>query len=417
MNIWCISKYASIPPYGTGARLFHLTKAFIDLGHNAILVTSDSNHLAQYPSTDKVYNYAEPEGVPVYWLKTIKYRKSFSVARVVSWLDFERRLFGFKANQLAKPDVVIISSLSIFSIVYGLYLKRKFKAFLVFEIRDIWPLTMTEEAGFSDFHPLVLFIGFLEKIGYKHSDLIVGTMPKLDVHVNNVLGYSRPFHCSPLGFKEENYVDQMLDAERNPFNDVFPKNKVVIGYSGSMGISNALDPFINLIYMLRDNQDIHFMLVGSGDLKKQYEKQLSQCSNVNFLPKIGQDEVKYFLAKCDIVFLSTKPSKVWEYGQSMNKVVEYMLAGKPIIATYTGFPSMINEADCGVFIKSTASHEVEKDIKVALFEMVNLSKEEREKIGKRGQDWIKSRRSYSLLAKEYLGKISEEINKSEVKYK
>ena len=47
MNIWCISKYASIPPYGTGARLFHLTKAFIDLGHNAILVTSDSTHLAQ----------------------------------------------------------------------------------------------------------------------------------------------------------------------------------------------------------------------------------------------------------------------------------------------------------------------------------------------------------------------------------
>src|SRR5699024_6861662 len=97
-----ISKYASIPPYGTGARLFHLTKAFIDLGHNAILVTSDSTHLAQYPSTDKVYNYAEPEGVPVYWLKTIKYRKSFSVARVVSWLDFERRLFGFEADQLAK---------------------------------------------------------------------------------------------------------------------------------------------------------------------------------------------------------------------------------------------------------------------------------------------------------------------------
>ena len=417
MNIWCISKYASIPPYGTGARLFHLTKAFIDLGHNAILVTSDSNHLAQYPSTDKVYNYAEPEGVPVYWLKTIKYRKSFSVARVVSWLDFERRLFGLKVDQLAKPDVVIISSLSIFSIVYGLYLKRRFKAFLVFEIRDIWPLTMTEEANFSDFHPLVLFIGFLEKIGYKYSDLIVGTMPKLNVHVNKILGYSRPFHCSPLGFKEEDYVDQYLDAELNPFNDVFPKNKIIIGYSGSMGISNALDPFINLIYMLRDNPSIHFMLVGSGDLKEKYENQLSQCSNVNFLPKIRQDEVKYFLAKCDIVFLSTKPSKVWDYGQSMNKVVEYMLAGKPIIATYTGFPSMINEAECGAFIKSTESNKVEEDIKRAVLEMVNLSKEERKKIGKRGQDWIKSRRSYNLLAEEYLGRISEEINKSEIKYK
>lgn len=407
MNIWCISKYASIPPYGTGARLFHLTKSFIDLGHNAVLITSDSTHLAQYPFTNKVYNYAEPEGVSVYWLKTKKYRKTFSVARVVSWLDFERRLFGLDTSKLDKPDVVIISSLSIFSIVYGLYLKKKFKAFLVFEIRDIWPLTMTEEAGFSDFHPLVLLIGLIEKMGYKYSDLIVGTMPKLDAHVHNILGYNRPFHCSPLGFKEENYTEQLCDDEDNPFNDIFPKDKVVIGYSGSMGITNALEPFINLIYMLRENSDIHFMLVGSGDLKEQYEKQLSECSNVNFLPKIKQDEVKYFLAKCDIVFLSTKPSKIWDYGQSMNKVVEYMLAGKPIIATYIGYPSMINEANCGVFIKSSGSQKIEDDIKVALMNMVNLSKEEREEIGRRGRDWIQSRRTYPILAKEYINRISE----------
>lgn len=129
MNIWCISKYASIPPYGTGARLFHLAKAFIDLEHSAILITSDSTHLAQYPSTDKVYNYAESEGVPVYWLKTRRYIKSFSIARVLSWLDFERRLFGFDTNKLDKPDVVIISSLSIFSIVYGLYLKKNLTHF------------------------------------------------------------------------------------------------------------------------------------------------------------------------------------------------------------------------------------------------------------------------------------------------
>lgn len=276
---------------------------------------------------------------------------------------------------------------------------------------------MTQEASFSDLHPLVLLIGFLEKIGYKHSDLIVGTMPKLDLHVNKILGYDRPFHCSPLGFKEEDYVELLLDDKYNPFNDIFPKDKVIIGYSGSMGISNALDPFINLIYMLRDNVNIHFMMVGSGDLKEHYESKLSECNNVNFLPRIKQDEVKYFLAKCDIVFLSTKPSKVWDYGQSMNKVVEYMLAGKPIIATYNGFPSMINEADCGVFVKSTESQKIEEDIKVALLEMVNLSKAERDKIGKRGQDWIKSRRSYTLLAKEYLDRISEELQKSKDKSK
>lgn len=411
MNIWCISKYASVPPYGTGARLFHLTKAFIDLGNNAVLITSDSTHLAQFPSTDKVYNYTLSEGVPVYWLKTKKYKKSFSATRVLSWLDFERRLFGLKTDNLVKPDVVIISSLSIFSIAYGLYLKQKHKAFLVFEIRDIWPLTMTEEAGFSKFHPLVLFIGFLEKLGYKYSDLIVGTMPKLDLHVKNILGYCRPFHFSPLGFNERDYTCKDLSIN-NPFEVVFPKDKIVIGYSGSMGISNALDPFINVIYKLRNNTNIHFMLVGSGDLKQKYETQLSQCSNVNFLPKISQSEVKYFLDQCDIVFLSTKPSKIWDYGQSMNKVVEYMLAGKPIIAAYSGFPSMINEADCGVFIKAEDDKGIEEKIEEALLNMAKLSKQELLQIGTRGRNWIRARRSYTVLAKEYLDKIYSELEKA-----
>ncbi len=37
---------------------------------------------------------------------------------------------------------------------------------------------MTEEGGFSKWHPLVLLIGFIEKFGYKKADLIVGLMPE-----------------------------------------------------------------------------------------------------------------------------------------------------------------------------------------------------------------------------------------------
>src|SRR6478609_8995705 len=128
MNIWCISKYASVPRYGTAARLFFLTREFIKLDHRAVLITSDANHFAKYPETDRVYNHEQIEGVPVYWLKTKKYGKTASISRVLSWLDFERRLYCFDTSRLPKPDVVIVSSLSIFTVLYGIYLKRKFAA-------------------------------------------------------------------------------------------------------------------------------------------------------------------------------------------------------------------------------------------------------------------------------------------------
>ena len=402
MNILCISKYASPPNYSKmPARLFVLAKEFIKLGHNATLITSNSNHFSTYPETSEIYNFEVVDEVPLCWVKTKKYTKTASIDRVLSWFDFERKLFKLDFNKIDKPDVVLISSLSIFSIIYGYYLKKKFNAFLVFEIRDIWPLTMTEEGGFSKWHPLVLLIGFIEKFGYKKADLVVGTMPKLDLHVKNILGYEKPFHCSPLGFDPINYQEEIMD--NNLFDEVFPKNKVIVGYAGSMGITNALEPFIETIKLLKDNENIHFMLVGSGDLKATFEEQLKNCTNVTFLPRIGQNDVKYFLQKCDILYLSTKDSKVWEYGQSMNKVVEYMLASKPIIASYTGYPSMINEASCGYFENTSSS----SDLKSKILNIVNLNEEERKNLGLNGKKWIYENRQYSKLAKEYIEKINE----------
>ncbi|WP_066164130.1 glycosyltransferase family 4 protein [Aliarcobacter cryaerophilus] len=403
MNILCISKYASPPNYSkVPARLFVLAKEFINLGHKTTLITSDSNHFAKFPNTDKIHNFENIDSVPLCWIKTKKYTKTASIARILSWFDFERKLFKLDLKRIDKPDVVIVSSLSIFSIIYGYYLKKKLNSFLIFEIRDIWPLTMTEEGGFSKWHPLVLLVGFIEKFGYKKADLVVGTMPKLDLHIKNILGYEKPFFCSPLGFKPNNYKDKFL-KEENPFDSIFPKDKIVVGYAGSMGITNALDTFIDTIKLLKDNQNIHFMLVGSGDLRANFEKDLENCNNVTFLPRIAQDEVKYFLQKCDILYLSTKDSKVWEYGQSMNKVVEYMLASKPIIASYTGYPSMINEANCGYFENTISAN----DLKEKILSIANLNENERKNLGTNGKEWIFNNRQYSKLAKEYIDKIIE----------
>jgi glycosyltransferase involved in cell wall biosynthesis len=400
MNIWLISKYASLPKYGTGARLFYLAKEFENLDHNSLLITSDSNHLAKFPSTNDRYNFETIEGTSVIWIKTKKYLKTASLGRILSWFDFEWKLFQMSTLNLGKPEVVIVSSLSIFTIFYGYYLKKKYNAFLVFEIRDIWPLTMTEEAGFNWYHPLVLFIGFIEKFGYKNADLIVGTMPRLDLHVKNILGHEQPFFCSPLGFNSDNYTNESQEVSNSRFG--FPEDKIIIGYAGSMGITNALESYIDCIKILNNEYPhIHFVFVGSGDLKFKFEFDLKECSNVAFLPRITQSEVKYFLANCDILYLSTQDSKVWKYGQSMNKVVEYMLAKKPIIARYSGFPSMIDEANCGLIVNS---NEV-KDIYDAILSLSLKSPKERRDMGERGKDWIFKKRKYDKLAAEYLIEI------------
>jgi len=94
MNILCISKYAAPPKYNKiVARLFLLSKEFVNLGHKATLITSDSNHFSEFPSTDKIYNFENIDKVHLCWIKTKKYIKTASVSRVLSWFDFEIKLF------------------------------------------------------------------------------------------------------------------------------------------------------------------------------------------------------------------------------------------------------------------------------------------------------------------------------------
>jgi glycosyltransferase involved in cell wall biosynthesis len=407
MNIWFISKYASPPLYAKApSRLFYLARETKKLGNQVLLITSDSNHFTSIPETGKVYNYECQDSVDIVWIKTKKYTTTASIARVLSWFDFEWKLFRMSIANLTKPDVVIVSSLSIFTIFYGYYLKKKYKTFLVFEIRDIWPLTLIEEGGFSKWNPLSLFIGFVEKFGYRNSDLIVGTMPNLQEHVNNIGFSNKPVFCSPLGFDPENYSERDLSIN-NPFININTGDKILIGYAGSMGLTNGLDIFIETIKSMNSCSNIHFLIVGSGDLKEKYQAELAHYENVTFLPRIEQKQVKYFLDSCDILYLSTQNSKVWKYGQSMNKIVEYMLAAKPIIATYNGYPSMINEADCGIFVKSSSPSE----LKSVFLEYASFSKTDLQKIGEKGRIWIYENRTYSKLAKDYFDKIGQLIDK------
>lgn len=399
--VWCISKYAAPPEYGVGARLFYIAKEFCNIGLDVLLISSDANHLARYPNTDNVYNFEKYNDLSHMWIKTYKYSKSASLKRFRSWVDFEYKLFRFDRSNYRKPDVVVISSLSLFTIIYGIYLKRVYNCKLIIEIRDIHPLTLIEEFGVNKWNPMVLLMGLVERIGYKKADLIVGTMPNLKEHVQEIVGYEKDVFHSPLGIHEI-WSNEVKPSDS--INSLFSYNdQFVVGYAGSMGISNALDSFIEAIENLSAEKDIYFVMVGDGDLKSTYIDRLSGLANVKIGPKISQKDIPYFLSKCDLLYLSTHDSKVWKYGQSMNKLIDYMMSGKPIVASYSGYQSMLNEANSGVFIPTG---DVDSIVK-AIYYFKDMNPDERNLYGSRGKSWVAENHSYETLALRYYKKIME----------
>jgi glycosyltransferase involved in cell wall biosynthesis len=398
MAIWYISKYV-VPPYAAkvGARGFFLLQEFVRKGHRAILITSDANHLASPPVLVGARFFETVDGVDVHWLRTLKYKHAGSWKRILGWFHFEQQLFCMPKAHLPRPDVVIVSSLSPLTILNGLLLRQRYRCRLVFELRDIWPLTLTEVGKVHAWHPFVLLLGWLERLGYERADLIVGTMPNLAEHVREVLGAERNVVCVPQG------IDPALLAKPAPLPPSYaathiPVGKFIVCYAGSIGANNALETLITCAREMTSRADIHFMIVGDGYHKDNLQKLAADLPNVTFAPRIPKAAVQSLLAHADLLYFATHKSPLLRFGQSLNKVIDYMLAGKPIVASYTGYPSMINEAECGSFIPAGNAGALRQEVE----RYAAITVEERVAMGQRGRAWLLQNRKYCSLADEYL---------------
>lgn len=396
-TFWYITKYFSPSTATTpGGRAWFLLKEMAAAGHQPIVITSDSNNLVEVPELLQPVTVQHQEGIQLVWLKTMKYGVAKSWQRIASWFHFEWNLWWLDKTALPKPDAIVISSLSLLTILNGLWLKRKYQCRLIFEVRDIWPLTITEEGGVSPKNLFVLFLGWLERLGYKKSDAIIGTMPNLEQHVQTVSPKHAPVYCIPMGVAPEQASEgHALEQE---YIDLYLSGSAMkVVHAGTIGITNALEVFFATAKQLQSNPDIQFILVGDGALKEHYIKEFGHLPNVKFAPKVTRHQVASVLQHADIVYFSTFPSKVWDYGQSLNKLIDYMLSATPVVASYSGYPSMINEAHCGEFVPAGDAEA----LVTTLQRLSQLSTNDRKVIGQKGRDWLLENRNYQLLAKDF----------------
>lgn len=397
-TIWYISKYfAPETDDSVGSRGWLLMKEFAKQGHNPIVITSDSNNLVSLPKLNASVTLEESQGVTLVWLKTLKYKVAKSAMRILSWIHFEWNLFWLKKESLDRPDVIIVSSLSLLTILNGLLLKKKYRCRLVFEVRDIWPLTIVEEGGFSRWNLFVICLGLIEWLGYKYSDLVVGTMPNLKAHVKNVLGYERQVDCIPMGL-DFSQLQDVVCAPAEYIDEYLDACKINIVHAGTVGITNALDTFFKAAELMRGVEGVRFVIVGDGALKRHYVDKYGHLPNLAFAPKVPKNMVQSVLMHADLLYFSVYKSRVWSYGQSLNKVIDYMLSEKPIIASYSGFPSMINEAGCGTYITAEDTLALVDEIK----KYCNMSVDERNVMGAKGKAWLLKNRTYEKLARDYI---------------
>ena len=100
------------------------------------------------------------------------------------------------------PDAVICASTHPFDFTAGKRIAQQSGAALVFELHDIWPLSLIELHGFSERHPLMRLIDRAESRAFEQSDGVVSLLPGLPRYLEerglSLIHISSP-RCLPGG--------------------------------------------------------------------------------------------------------------------------------------------------------------------------------------------------------------------------
>jgi len=230
-------------------------------------------------------------------------------------------------------------------------------------------------------------------------------MPGLKLHVENEVGLGFKVHCIPQGVSLDFYKNSQEKLSEEYVEQYIPKNKFVVTYTGAFGEANALEYIVEAAKKLKQSSGIHFLLVGDGYLKKHLEYSAKDLTNITFAPKVVKEQVQHLLSFSDLLVASVRDEKIYKYGISLNKFIDYMYAKKPIVCMYSGYPSMINEAGGGEFTPAENSDDFASAIE--RYQLMNPLN--RAAIGGLGHDFLLRKRSFCVLSEKFMELFNEEV--------
>jgi len=398
-NIWIINQYAGSVFHGKEYRTPSIARELQKQGYNVtIIAASHSHHFKTAPEISCNYTLKDIEGVKYLWIKTGKYIESKSYKRLLSMFSFMLKCFFIPIEKLNKPDYIIVSSPSPLPILNGIYFKKRFKAKLIFEVRDLWPLSVIELGNISSKNLFICFLAYIEKIAYTKSDLVISLLANAKEYM-----LSRGLKAEKFLFIPNGIDLKLLNNRQNVSNEIlkhFTSSTFIIGYAGALGIANNLYAFIDAAELLKENKKIKFFLLGSGseDNKLREYAKKKKLDNVIFLGSVAREEVHNTLEYFDICYLGLQKSELFQYGVSPTKLYDYMAVSKPILYAIDSGNHPVLDANCGIEVSSGNAN----DIATAVQQLYRMDIDERLQLGKNGYEVLMNYYTFDKLTKKII---------------
>lgn len=394
-HVWILNHYAQAPDEAGGTRHFHFSKYLKARGWQATIFAASVNHNSgvQRFSPGEISRFEEIDGVSFLWVRTPEYTGNGS-GRILNMLVYTREVLKKSTTlELHIPDIIVGSSVHPFAVLAASLLASRFNVPFIFEVRDLWPQTLIDMGRLKKHSILAFVLKKMELWLYHRASCIVVLLPHADEYI------------VPLGIPRSRivWIPNGVDMTLFPsYNKLIQKKseEFILMYFGALGYANGLEDILSAMKLVQDIQDrpkIILRLIGDGPLKKnlmELAKELS-LTNVIFEPPVKKSQIPFLAKEADafVIAVLNLPG-LYRYGISMNKLFDYLAAGRPIIISSDAANNPVAEANAGITVNS-ANPAYLAD---AILKITKMSACEREQMGRNGRFYAETNHSFEKLS-------------------
>jgi glycosyltransferase involved in cell wall biosynthesis len=299
---------------------------------------------------------------------------------------------------LHAPDIIIGSTVHPLAAWAAAILAKRHNVPFIYEIRDIWPDTLVDLGAIKAGRPLDRALSRLSDWLIERAVIVVSPLPRIARYLVDRGFSGKPCSWIPNGVD----LELMDESSKSHQAEQIATAPFCFMYLGSLGFGNGLDVLIrafSIALCQAPGLSAELLLIGGGPLKRTLVDQARASSaglHIHFSDRVPRTRAVDRARQADCLVAPIAALPVLSYGISPNKHFDYMLAGRPILASapYSGTP--VEEARAGIVVPPGDAEALAN----AMLAMVALSPAEREAMGIRGREFVLSRHTYKILAHE-----------------
>jgi glycosyltransferase involved in cell wall biosynthesis len=316
-----------------GTRSYEFARRFVERGHAVRMVTAAESMPAHRAPPGAWRTAAGTvEGIEVVGVRGAysDYMRATAMSNLGRMLAFAR--FGIGATIAAlrgpRPDVIYATSPPLTVALPALAAALRWRAPLVFEVRDLWPEAPIQMGALRN--PLAQRLArAVERFVYGRSERLIALSPGIQAAL-------------PAG--KSVLVPNAADLDL--FDPQAPRGPFQVAYFGAMGEANDLTAVVEAARLL---PDVSFVLMGDG--KRRAELERAAPPNVRFesgskadVARLAGESSACLTVFKDVPVLATN---------SPNKLFDTFAAGRPAIVNMDGWMrELVERNEAGVYARA-----------------------------------------------------------------